>query len=194
MVSMKLILGSSSKWRQQVLTKAGYEFTVMHPNIDEKKIRHKDPQQLALAIANAKADDLLRQITEPAVLITTDQVVVCNDKIYEKPESAHEAREFMHSYNKHSAQTVTAVVVVNTKIGKRVAGVDIVNIYFKHIPDSVIEELIAEGQIFSCAGGFQVEAKDGNLSPYIKSIDGAIDSVKGLPLKLLKKLIKRIYF
>jgi septum formation protein len=191
---MKLILGSSSKWRQQVLKKAGYKFSVMHPDIDEKKIRHKDPRKLALAIANTKADNLLPQITDPAVLITTDQVVVCNNKIYEKPESADEARKFMHCYNKHSAKTVTALVVVNTKTGKRVAGVDIVNIYFNPIPESVIEELIAEGEIFTCAGGFQVEAKDGNLSPYIKFIDGAIDSVKGIPLKLLKKLIKRVNF
>jgi predicted house-cleaning NTP pyrophosphatase (Maf/HAM1 superfamily) len=56
----------------------------MHSDIDEKKIRHKDPRKLALAIAYAKADSLLPQITEPAVLITTDQAVVCNNKIIEK--------------------------------------------------------------------------------------------------------------
>ena len=61
------------------------------------------------------------------------------------------------------------------------------------LSDAGIEELIAEGEIFSCAGGFKVEDKDGNLSPYIKSIDSSIDSVKGLALKLLKALMKWIY-
>ena len=64
---MKIILGSSSRWRKQILEQAGYTFKVMSPDIDEKAIRHADSEQLALAIANAKADKLLEQITEPAI-------------------------------------------------------------------------------------------------------------------------------
>ena len=189
---MQLILGSSSKWRQQILKDAGYKFTVMHSDLDEKQIRHPDPEQLALAIAHAKADVLLPKITEPSLLITTDQVVVCNHEIYEKPTSAQEARQFMRNYNKYLAQSIVAVVVINTKTGKRAAGVDIVNVYFNPIPEAVIEQLIAEGEIFSCAGGFQIETKDGSLNPYVKQIDGTVASVKGLPVKLLKKLMQAV--
>lgn len=187
--SMKLVLGSSSKWRKQVLEQAGYEFTTMSPDIDEKAIRHEDPQKLALAIANAKADALVKQVQEPMILITVDQVVVCNNKVYEKPVSAAEAREFMHSYEHFPASTITAVVVINTETQKRVDGVDIATVYFHPIPENYMEELIAKGDIFSCAGGFQVEYGDGKVVPYVKSIDGAIDSVKGLPMRLVEKLI-----
>ena len=38
-------------------------------------------------IANAKADALLSKVTEPSILITSDQVIVCNGVIREKPES-----------------------------------------------------------------------------------------------------------
>lgn len=193
MTNPKIILGSASKWRRQILEKAGYEFGVMEPNIDERKIRHSDPKKLALALAYAKADALIPQIKEPALLITVDQVVLCNGHIYEKPNSAQEAREFMHSYSQHPAQTITAVVVTNTKNSKQVSGVDIVNITFKPIPKSVIEELIAKGEIFSCAGGFQIEDENGNLNPYIENIDGAVDSVKGLPIKLMEDLIQITY-
>jgi septum formation protein len=189
---MKIILGSSSKWRQQILEKAGYEFSVMHPNIDERKIRLREPKELALALAYAKADALIPKITESAVLITTDQVVLCNGHIYEKPNSEQEAREFIHSYAEHLAQTITAVVVTNIENNKQAAGVDIVNIIFKPIPESVIEELIAKGNIFSCAGGFQIEDEHGNLNPYVKSIDGGIDSVKGLPVKLMQQLMELV--
>ncbi len=187
---MKIILGSSSKWRRQVLKDAGYAFTTLSPNIDERKIRDEDPKRLALAIAHAKNNALLPKITEEALLITTDQVVTCRGEIYEKPVSPEEARKFLCSYAKHPAATVSAVVVTNTRTGKRAEGVDIVNILFNPIPKSEIDRLVEEGGIFSCAGGFQVEGKDGKLSVYIKQIDGAIDSVKGLPLKLLERLMQ----
>ena len=84
------------------------------PNFDEKSIRDPDPEKLVLTLAKAKAEVLLPQIIEPACLITTDQVVVCNNEIFEKPANADEAKYYMQSYNNYSAQTYTAVVVTNT--------------------------------------------------------------------------------
>lgn len=43
-IAMKIILGSQSQWRQQILKEMGYEFEVMSADIDEKAIRHKDPR------------------------------------------------------------------------------------------------------------------------------------------------------
>ena len=73
---MKIILGSQSKGRRHVLESMGYEFGVMSSNIDEKAIRFNDPQKLTIALAHAKADALLPRIQEPALLITSDQVVL----------------------------------------------------------------------------------------------------------------------
>lgn len=185
---MKLILGSSSKWRRQILAAAGLEFTVMAPDFDEKSIRDPNPEKLVLALAKAKAEVLLPQIAEPACLITTDQVVVCNNEIFEKPVDANEAKRYMQSYNHYPAQTYTAVVVTNTVVGEQVSGVDIATVYFNQIPEEVMDSLIAKGEIFHCAGGFQIEGLNGQLNPYIKKVEGEVDSVKGLPMKLLKKL------
>jgi septum formation protein len=194
MQKLKIILGSSSRWRQQLLIEAGYRFTVMHANLDERQIRHPDPKELALTLAYAKAKVLIPKITEPALLITVDQVVVCNGEVFEKPETADEARKFMHFYNEHPAQTITAVVVTNTLTKKQAAKVDVVNVQFNFIPEAIIEQFIADSEIFSCAGGFQIEGRDGKLNQYIKAIDGAVDSVKGLPLKMLKELINLVIF
>lgn len=189
---MKLILGSASKWRRKILEKAGYVFSVMAADIDEKRIRHEDPKKLALLIAQAKAEALLPKITESSILITTDQVVFCNERIFEKPSSEVEARHFLETYQKYSAATITAIVITNTSTKNKVYGIDIVNVDFNPIPKKVIEHLISEGEIFHCAGGFQIEDEHGELNPYIKKIDGAIDSVKGLPMLLLKQLLQEI--
>ncbi len=187
---MKIILGSASKWRRKILQEAGYSFEILIPNIDEKSIRDNDPVKLVLKIARAKAKILLPKITGPALLITTDQVVYCDGEIFEKPASAKEVKKFIHTYHQHPAQTITAVIVTNTHTGEYVEGVDIVNVHFNQIPDPVVERLIEEGEIFQCAGGFQIEDEHGELNPFITSIDGEMDSVKGLPMQLLSSLLK----
>lgn len=184
-----MILGSASKWRQAILHGAGFSFSVMHANIDEKAIRDDDPKELVLKIAHAKADAILKKLTDEdklkeKLLITSDQVVYCAGEIFEKPASEKEIRYFIQQYQQHPAATYTAIVLVDLKTGKRVDGVDVVNIAFNHIPDHVIDHVIAEGEVFQCAGGFQIEDEKGELNPYIKGIDGDLDSVKGFPIKL----------
>lgn len=187
---MKIILGSASKWRKDVLERMGYDFEIMISDIDEKTIRFDDPQKLAMALANAKADSLLSKIKENAILITSDQVDVCNGQIREKPKNEQEAREFLRSYNDYPVETVTAVVAVNTANKKRKAGLDIVRVYFNPLKDDKINELIMAGSVFSCAGGFCIN--DPSFSGLIKKLEGEADSVAGLPPKLTKKLIEEV--
>jgi septum formation protein len=187
---MKIILGSQSKGRRRVMENMGFEFEIMIANIDEKAIRFDDPKKLTLALANAKADALLPKILEPAILITSDQVVVSNKKILEKPENEIEARRFLRSYAKYPPQTVTAVVVTNTITKKRLGGVDIAKVIFKEIPDNIIDQIIKEGDFLTRAGGFSVE--DPKLKNYIINIEGDINSVIGLPKKLTEELIKKV--
>jgi septum formation protein len=93
---MRLILGSSSKFRQRLLRELGYlDFEIMVPDIDEKAVTvavmrsHSPPDQLVLAIARAKAEKLKSILGKEAdaILITCDQVVVYQGQIREKPES-----------------------------------------------------------------------------------------------------------
>src|SRR3989344_5619162 len=95
---MKLILGSSSKYRKEVLGKAGYVFEVLSPDLDEKLIKVDDPYERPKILARAKADSLLSKVSEPALLITLDIVVVADGKLYEKPETHEHARQMLRQY------------------------------------------------------------------------------------------------
>jgi septum formation protein len=55
----KLILGSSSIARRKILTDMGYQFTLMSADIDEKSIRKEKPEELVLALAEAKVTSLV---------------------------------------------------------------------------------------------------------------------------------------
>ncbi len=182
-----MILGSASPTRQEIFRAMGYAFEIMTADIDEKSIRLPDPRELALAIAKAKADALLPLIHEPALLITCDQVVASGNEIHEKPRDLAEAERYVRSVLTTPPRTVSAVVVTNTKTGVQVSGVDEVTIRFHPIPEEKIREYLASGDSFRRAGGFAIE--DPIFAPYVAFLSGELESVRGMPLALTKRLI-----
>ncbi|EGG23404.1 maf family protein [Cavenderia fasciculata] len=158
----------------------------MSPDIDEKAIRHADAKTLTLLISRAKADALVDKVTEPSLLICSDQVIVHNGVIREKPVTADECREYLRSYEHSPAVCVVSVVVVNTLTGKRVEGTDIATQHFNKIPEHAIEALIAQGDVMHCAGGFTVE----HMEEYTNRLEGEIECVTGLPKTLTVKLLE----
>jgi septum formation protein len=187
---MKLILGSQSVSRRLALESTGQVFDVMPADIDEKAIRSEDYEQLPVMIAKAKAAALLARLSVDAILITADQVVECAGEMREKPEDEVEARRFLASYATEPAQTNSAVVVTNTRTGEQVTGLDIAQTYFKPMSGEVVDLLIADGAILQAAGAFIIEHP--LMAPYIDRIEGAPDSVMGLPLELTQRLIEAV--
>nr|XP_010936259.2 7-methyl-GTP pyrophosphatase [Elaeis guineensis] len=193
----KVILGSSSASRRQILAEMGYKFTIMSADIDEKEIRMEKPEELVMALAEAKADAIVTKLrsngfkedhTQPTLLITADQVVVHGGMIREKPSGAEQAREFLKGYSGGHASTVGSVLVTNLKTGTRKGGWDKAEVYFHKIPEEVIENLIKEGDVLYVAGGLMVEHP--LTSPFVEAIVGTIDSIMGLPKALTEKLIQ----
>lgn len=186
---MKIILGSESKARREILESMGYQFEVMPADIDEEAIQLADPVELTLSLAHAKSEALLLRISEPAILITADQVVVYREKIRGKPCGHVEAIMFLKSYNDYPAETVTSVVVTNTVTGQSASGTDKAKIWFQ-IPPGVILDYAVFGDSLEHAGGFAHEHPI--LAPCVVKIEGESESLAGLPRKLTAALIKQI--
>ncbi|KAF7829667.1 maf-like protein [Senna tora] len=223
--SCKIILGSSSKARKNILSEMGYQFTILTADIDEKSIRKETPEELVMALAEAKADAIISKLqttssqegfdestiliaadtaeaiiqrlpvddyvkdAEPTLLITSDQVVVYEGVIREKPSSKEEARQFLKDYSGSHAATVGSVLVTNLKTGFRKGGWDRVEIYFNEIPDEIIEKLVDEGVTLNVAGGLIIEHP--LILPLVKEVVGTTDSVMGLPKALTENLLKQ---
>ncbi|XP_051149996.1 uncharacterized protein LOC127264489 isoform X1 [Andrographis paniculata] len=219
----KIILGSSSVARRKIVADMGYEFTTMSADIDEKAIRKEKPEDLVMALGEAKADALIERLQNqkhqendakptvviaadtvenaqtklttkgdegPTLLITSDQVVVYEGAIREKPSSKEEAREFMKGYSGGHAATVTSVVVTNLSTGLRKGDWDKVEIYFHDIPDKIIDNMLEEGIVLKVAGGLIIEHP--LILPYVKEVVGGTDSVMGLPMALTRRLIEGV--
>lgn len=74
-------------------------------------------------------------------------------QIREKPRDADEARAFIRSYADAPATTVGACVCACLDTGVQYEDVDINQAHIEKLPDDTIEQLIAEGDVFKCAGG-----------------------------------------
>ncbi|KAL1346390.1 hypothetical protein AAHE18_08G186800 [Arachis hypogaea] len=190
--SIKIILGSSSKARRQILAEMGYEFTIMTADIDEKSIRKEKPEDLVMALAEAKADAIVQKLLigsnlekdgPTTLLITADTVVVYQGIIREKPTSEKEAREFIKG-------VVGSVMVTNLVTRKRSGGWDSAEVYFHEIPDEVIDDLIDDGVTFRVAGGLMLEHP--LTLPFVDAVVGSTDTVMGLSKDLTEKLLLEV--
>ncbi|XP_057729741.1 uncharacterized protein LOC130945091 [Arachis stenosperma] len=197
--SIKIILGSSSKARRQILAEMGYEFTVMTADIDEKSIRKEKPEDLVMALAEAKADAIVQKLLigsnlekdgPTTLLITADTVVVYQGIIREKPTSEKEAREFIKGYSGSHAGVVGSVMVTNLVTRKRSGGWDSAEVYFHEIPDEVIDDLIDDGVTFRVAGGLMLEHP--LTLPFVDAVVGSTDTVMGLSKDLTEKLLLEV--
>lgn len=188
---MNLILGSSSKDRKAVMHDAGYAFETMSPDIDEKAIRCEDHYRLPILIAQAKRDAIIARLTKPAVVITADQVVSCAGLLHEKPSSKEEAILFLQRYSKEClVSVISALVVINTETGAREHGTDICHVRFNPISPSAIESFVESEDVLSVAGALRIESQ--TLKPFISRVSGSMDSIRGMPLELLKKLLDKV--
>ncbi|XP_021908010.1 maf-like protein DDB_G0281937 isoform X3 [Carica papaya] len=184
--------------RKRILAEMGYEFTVVTADIDEKEIRKEKPEDLVMALAEAKADAIISRLEKTSemeeeddghvtLLITADTVVVYKGMIREKPSSKEEAREFIKGYSGGHAAVVGSVLVTNLKTGIKKGGWDKAEVYFHDIPEEVIDNMIEEGISLNVAGGLMLEHP--LTLPFVDTVVGTADTVMGLTKALTENLI-----
>lgn len=182
--------------RRQILAEMGYEFEIVTADIDEKSIRREKPEELVMALAEAKADAIISKLkisshvdddAYSTLLITADTVVVYEGAIREKPKSKEEARQFIKGYSGRHATVVGSVLVTNLVTGTRKGEWDRAEVYFHDIPNEVIDSLVEEEIMLNVAGGLMLEHP--LTLPLVDTVLGTADCVMGLPKALTEKLI-----
>ena len=99
--------------------------------------------------------------------------------------------DFNHFYSDGKmAKALSGVVAHNVKTGQRQVLLDEVSVVFTKFPDHVVDHLIQDGIVFKSSGGFTVD--DRELAKYIKTMDGSIDAMEGLPVRALQSAITSV--
>lgn len=183
----KLILGSASPRRQELLKSLGFEFLIKPTHADETFPADLKAQEIPIYLAEKKADAYPDELKENEILITSDTIVWCDGKVLNKPVNFLEGKQMLETLSGKMHEVFTAVCLKSRN--KQTTFFDISKVYFKKLKTEEIEYYLTNFSPYDKAGGYGVQDWIGYIG--IDKIDGSFYNVMGLPVKeLYEELIK----
>lgn len=177
--SRPLVLGSTSRYRRELLERLRIPFTVAAPDTDETPLPGETPQRLAERLALAKAHAVARTFPQ-AVVIGADQVADLHGMPLGKPGTHERAVAQLRQMRGHTVVFQTAVSVVCHESGFQDSRLAPVRVTFRDLTDNEIENYLHLEQPYDCAGSAKSEGLGIALLSAIDSDDPT--ALIGLPL------------
>lgn len=174
-----LILGSTSRYRRELLERLRLPFTVVAPQVDETPAAGEAPAALALRLALAKAR-AVAALHPQAVVIGSDQVADLAGEPIGKPGTHERAREQLRRMSGREVVFQTAVAVARADTGYARVLLAPVRVRFRALGDAEIERYLEAERPYDCAGSAKSEALGIALLEAIESDDPT--ALVGLPL------------
>jgi septum formation protein len=177
--SPQLILGSTSRYRRELLERLRLPFDVRSPEVDETPLPGEPPAALAQRLALAKARAVAAAHPE-AVVIGSDQVADLDGRPIGKPGNHQRATEQLRAMSGKQVVFQTAVAVVCLATGFEAQALAPVTVRFRELSDAEIEHYLRAEQPYDCAGSAKSETLGIALLDAIESDDPT--ALVGLPL------------
>ncbi|MEO8057345.1 MAG: Maf family nucleotide pyrophosphatase [Burkholderiales bacterium] len=174
-----LILGSTSIYRRELLSRLRLPFEVYAPGVDETPRPGEAPAALAQRLALAKAHAVSR-LHPNAVVIGSDQVADLDGQPIGKPGTHERAVAQLRSMSGRSVVFQTAVAVVSARTAYAGTALAPVKVRFRELTDEEIERYLRAEQPYDCAGSAKSETLGIALLDAIESDDPT--ALVGLPL------------
>lgn len=174
-----LVLGSTSRYRRELLDRLKLPFTVDAPRVDETPHGGEDPAVLALRLALAKAREVASR-TPGSVVIGSDQVADLDGRPVGKPGHHERAVEQLRAMSGRSVVFQTAVAVVRSDTGFEASALVPVTVRFRTLSELDIERYLRAEEPYDCAGSAKSEGLGIALLDAIESDDPT--ALVGLPL------------
>lgn len=184
----RLILGSASPRRHELLRGLGVEFTIDTENTFKEKypteMRHtKIPQYLALC----KSHGFHRPLAENEILITADTMVLCGKDIMGKPKNREEAVAMLKELQNNKHTVLTGICIRD--VAKERCFTCSSTVLFSRLSVEEIEYYIDNYRPYDKAGSYGVQEWIGYVA--IKEIEGSYFNVMGLPVRRLYTELKK---
>lgn len=178
MLQKKLILGSSSPYRKELLERLGVEFECVLADIDESRQPNETPEALCVRLAREKAQKVKSMVGD-AIVIGSDQVAVLGQTILGKPHTRERAIEQLSAMQGQTVYFLTALCVIgeNDEIFETMVPTVVT---MKNLSQSTIERYLDREQPFNCAGSAKIEKLGIALMKEVRSTDPT--ALIGLPL------------
>ncbi|MFI3228246.1 MAG: Maf family protein [Clostridia bacterium] len=179
----KVILGSKSPRRRELLGMLGIAFEIISPECDETIDENLSINDAIIDVSQRKA----LCIHDGDVVITADTVVVLDDEILGKPTDEKHAFEMLSklSGNTHEVLTAVSIKTVDDITSFCVK----TRVVFNVITDEEISAYIQTGEPMDKAGAYGIQGLGGL---FVSEIHGDYYSVVGLPIAEIYARLKNI--
>ncbi|HEY0494468.1 MAG TPA: nucleoside triphosphate pyrophosphatase [Kutzneria sp.] len=196
---MRLVLGSQSSARLNVLRSAGIDPVVRVSGVDEDAVAaaltDPRPAELVTALAEAKAHAVVAALAgelPDAVVIGCDSMLSINGAMVGKPGTPEVARTRWQEMAGKTGELLTGHVVLRLSHGvvdRTASGAETTTVRFGTPSDAELDAYLATGEPLHVAGGFTL---DGMGGWFVDGIDGDPSSVIGISLPLTRRLLAEV--
>ena len=186
----KIILGSNSPRRKELLAGMDIIFEVDTRNNFEEVYDPSTPmEQIPEVLSEGKSYGFHRELAEDEILITSDTLVLCGDRVMGKPHSREEAIDMLRCLSGREHKVITAITLRSSSACRTSSDTAIV--YFKELSDNEIEYYVDTYKPFDKAGAYGIQEWIGYIG--IGKIEGSYFTIMGLPVHLVyEELLKMI--
>lgn len=186
----KIILGSNSPRRKELIAGLDIEFTVDTGNTFEELYGPETPhEQIPEVLSEGKSYGFHRPLEDDEILITSDTLVLCEDRVMGKPQSREDAIDMIRFLSGRSHKVITAITLRDSQ--KCHTSSDTAVVYFKNLTDNEIEYYVDTYKPFDKAGAYGIQEWIGYIG--IGKIEGSYFTIMGLPVHLVyQELVKFI--
>ena len=191
-----LLLASRSPRRRSLLEAAGIPFRVgPAPDVDESLPPGLDPAAAARALAERKARVVLtryapaiRKLAAGALVLTADTLVYLSaTEVLGKPADPADAERMLARLSGRTHSVATGVALADPR--RIESGVDVTQVTFRTLEPLEIEAYVRGGEPLDKAGAYGIQ---GGARSFVARVEGAEDTVIGLPIALVRTLLARL--
>ncbi|NLY67595.1 MAG: septum formation inhibitor Maf [Tissierellia bacterium] len=185
---VKIVLASSSPRRKELLLKYNIDPIIVKANIKEKTYEEEKPEQVVMALAFEKANDVAKRFNNGEIVLGADTVVACEGKILGKPEDEYDGIRMIEFLNNREHEVITGICLIKAGTNIKIIDYEKTIVKFRNLSDKKIKKYIETGEYIDKAGAYGIQ---GFGSLLIEYIHGCYFNVVGLPVSKLDFLLEK---
>ena len=182
---MRIILASKSPRRRELLSELFSDFEIITAECDESLPEGVHPREGVEILAVRKGAAVLPLTSSEDIIISSDTLVELDGAALGKPADESDAFRMLRALSGRGHNVHTGVAVHYK--GRVFSGVDSTRVRFRQLSDAEIKEYIDGGEPMDKAGAYAIQGEGGK---FVAEYEGRFDTVVGLSLELVEKLVK----
>lgn len=183
-----IVLASSSPRRKELLLKYDLKPIIEKSSIKETISPNETVEQIAMALAFEKANQVGGKYNQGEIIIGADTIVAYEGKVLGKPKGEEDAKNMLKSLSGREHEVITGISIIKSNSNLKIIDYEKTIVKFRKLTDRKIENYIKTKEYIDKAGAYGIQGVGGIL---VERINGCYFNVVGLPLYKLDILLEK---